>query len=519
MCMSLAVFQREKDRVLRDCGLDVVNSGVYYGAWSPNDGRKRISVKSPINGEAIAEVAMTERGDYEKTIGAAEAAFEAWSAVPAPRRGEAVRRIGDELVSHKESLGRLVSFEVGKTISEGRGEVQEMIDVSYFATGLSRQLYGLTIASERGEHRMYEQWKPLGIVGVTTAFNFPVAVWSWNSLIAAVVGDVVIWKPSSKAPLTAVAVTRIANGVLESMGLPQIFFLLVGPGLVVGDALNRDQRVPLISFTGSVETGKRTSEAVARRLGRSILELGGNNCAIVTGDCDLGVALKGVAFGALATAGQRCTSTRRVVVHESVYDEFLKKLAKIYRDVKVGNPLEADTLVGPLIDREAVESYLAAVSRAEKEGGRVVYGGGEVRVNGCEGGYYVQPTLIEAKPAMDVVKEETFAPILYVFKYGAIEEAVAIHNGVPQGLSSSIFTNSLRDEEYFLSHRGTDCGIANVNTGTAGAEIGGAFGGEKETGGGRESGSDAWKAYARRQTVTINYGRDAPLAQGVKFDV
>ncbi len=506
-------------RVLKDCGLKAVNSGVYYGEWAPTEGRKMLAVESPINGEAIAKVAMADKSDYEKTIKAAEEAFAAWSAIPAPKRGEAVRRIGDEFVSHKESLGLLVSLEVGKTISEGQGEVQEMIDISYFATGLSRQLYGLTIASERVEHRMYEQWKPLGVVGVTTAFNFPIAVWSWNSLIAAVVGDVTVWKPSSKAPLTAVAVTKIANGVLKSMGLPEIFFLLVGPGLVVGDALNNDPRVPLVSFTGSVATGRRTSEAVAKRLGRSILELGGNNCAIVTADCDLGVALKGVAFGALATAGQRCTSTRRAVVHESVYDEFIKKIEKVYREVRVGDPLEAGTLVGPLIDRGAVDGYLAAVARAKKEGGRVVCGGAEAEVTGCEGGFYVQPALIEAKPTMGVVKEETFAPILYVFKYKTIEEAVAIHNGVPQGLSSSIFTRNLRDEEYFLSHRGTDCGIANVNAGTAGAEIGGAFGGEKETGGGRESGSDAWKAYARRQTVTINYGKDVPLAQGVRFDV
>jgi aldehyde dehydrogenase (NAD+) len=512
-------FQKTRDRVLTKCGLEAINSGVYNGEWAPIKDSKMITVASPINGEAIAKVAIADKDDYEKTIQAAESAFAEWSSLPPPRRGEAVRRIGDDLVSHKENLGLLVSLGVGKTISEGQGEVQEMIDISYFATGLSRQLYGLTIASERMEHRMYEQWKPLGIVGVTTAFNFPIAVWSWNSLIAAVIGDVVIWKPSSKAPLTAIAVTKIANRVLESMRLPQIFFLLVGPGLIVGDALNNDPRVPLVSFTGSVATGKRTSEAVARRLGRSILELGGNNCAIVTGDCDLGLALKGVAFGALATAGQRCTSTRRAVVHESVYAEFLSKITKIYREVTVGNPLEAGTLVGPLIDRGAIDSYLSAVSRAEKEGGRIVYGGGEVKVNNCEGGYYVQPTIIEAKPTMDIVREETFAPILYVFKYRTIEEAVVIHNDVPQGLSSSIFTKNLREEEYFLSHKGSDCGIANVNTGTAGAEIGGAFGGEKETGGGRESGSDAWKAYARRQTVTINYGRDVPLAQGVKFDV
>ncbi len=396
-------------------------------------------------------------------------------------------------------------------MTEGRGEVQEMIDIADFAVGLSRQLYGLTIVSERKGHVLCERWHPLGPIGVITSFNFPCAVWSWNAFIAAAVGDVVVWKPSTKTPLTAIATTKIVNSVLECHGLPPIFFLVIGKGSTVGNWMAEDKRLPLISFTGSTATGRKVYEKVAKRIGRVILELGGNNAAIVSDKADMRIALKGVAFGALATAGQRCTTTRRLILHERIYDEFLDKLIKVYKDVKIGNPLEPDTLIGPLIDEEAVKKYEGAIERAVAEGGRILYGGKGLK--GC----YVMPTIIEAHPDMRVVNEETFAPILYVFKYSTIEEALEINNSVPQGLSSAIFTNDLGEVGYFLAH--SDCGIANVNTSTAGAEIGGAFGGEKDTGTGREAGGDAWKFYARRQTATVNYSRDLPLAQGLKFDI
>jgi aldehyde dehydrogenase (NAD+) len=501
------------------CGISKLNSGVYYGEWAPTEDMKQITVTSPINGKPIAKVTLATMDDYNKIMKAAKEAFEVWRRVPAPKRGEVVRAISDELIEYKESLGLLASIEVGKTISEGQGEVQEMIDIGNFCTGLSRQLYGVTIASERPEHRLYEQWHPLGVIGVITAFNFPIAVWSWNSLIAAVIGNVTLWKPSSKAPLTAIAVTKIANKVLKDHGYPPIFYLVVGPGLSIGKAISQDTDIPLVSFTGSVKTGKNTAEEVAKRLGKSLLELGGNNGSIVSNKTDLKVAMKGIAFGALATAGQRCTTTRRAIVHEDVYDEFLSKMKSVFEEAPIGNPLDPKTLIGPLIDSISITNYHKAIKAAQEQGGKLITGGNEPEIIGCEGGYYVEPVIIEATPNMANVKEETFAPLLYVLKYKTLEEAVKIHNSVPQGLSSAIFTTDLREEEYFLSNLGSDCGLANVNTSTAGAEIGGAFGGEKETGGGRESGSDAWKIYARRQTVTINYGKDVPLSQGVRFNV
>ncbi len=506
-------------RVKDALGLEEVNSGVFDGTWAPISGREILPVHTPIDGSHLASVALATQDDFERAVRAARDAFERWQDVPAPARGEIVREIGELLRDHKETLGLLVSLEVGKIVTEGQGEIQEMIDIANFAVGLSRQLYGLTIASERPHHRLAEQWHPLGLVGVITAFNFPAAVWSWNALIAAVVGDVVLWKPSPRAPLTAVAITRIVNRVLERHGLPPIFYLLVDEGRSIGERMSRDRKIDLLSFTGSIPTGRKVAENVGRRLGKMLLELGGNNAAIVTDKADMEVALKGVAFGALATAGQRCTTTRRLILHEAIYDVFLERLTTAYRSVKIGNPLEEGVLVGPLISAQAVENYRAAIDRALREGGRLVYGGQVLTVPGLEGGHYVQPTLMEGAPEMSILCEETFAPILYVLKFRTLEEAIAIHNSVPQGLSSAIFTTDLREAETFLSHRGSDCGLANVNTSTAGAEIGGAFGGEKDTGGGRESGSDAWKAYARRQTVTVNYGPDLPLAQGVQFDI
>jgi len=506
------------EEILSRFDLGPVNPGTFYGEWGPTEDRRLLTSFSPIDGSEIAKVAMATKEDYEKVIEATVKAYEEWRMVPPPKRGELIRAIGDELRKEKENLARLLAVEVGKTMTEARGEIQEMIDIADFAVGLSRQLYGLTIASERPHHRLYEQWHPLGAIGVITAFNFPSAVWSWNAFIAAVCGDSVAWKPSSQAPLTAMAVIKVVNRVVERFGAPRgLFTLVVGSGREVGEWMSTDKRLPLISFTGSVATGKRVAENVAKRLGRTILELGGNNAAIVTKHADMKIALKGVAFGALATTGQRCTTTRRLILHEDIYDEFLERLVEIYRNVKIGNPLDESVLMGPLIDEKAVESYLKAIERAKEEGGRVIYGAEVLKIEGLEGGHYVLPTIIEAHPDMEIVKEETFAPILYVFRFRTMEEAIRIHNSVPQGLSSTIFTTDLREEEYFLSAVGSDCGIANVNTSTAGAEIGGAFGGEKETGGGRESGSDAWKGYMRRQTVTINWGEDLPLAQGVKF--
>ena len=513
-------FQAVKDRVFADLGLYEQVSGLYDGQWLAGEGRRRISVHSPIDGEWLADVAAAADEDYDRMVERAWASFEEWSRVPAPKRGEVVRAIGDRLREYVESLGLLVTLEVGKTPVEGRGEVQEMIDIADFAVGLSRQLYGTTIASERPSHRLYEQWHPHGVVGVITAFNFPCAVWSWNAFIAAVIGNVVVWKPSPDSALTAIATINIVNDVLDEHGLPPLFFLAIDDAGEIGRRMSADRRLPLLSFTGSVRTGREVAARVAERLGRSILELGGNNAAIVTPDADMEIALRGVAFGALATAAQRCTTTRRLILHDSLFDTFLPRLVDAYRNVRVGSPLEPGVLVGPLISRRAVDNYSSAIGRAESNGGRVLVGNAVLELPGLENGNYVAPTLIEGlAPDSEIVCEETFAPILYVLRYTDLEEAFAIHNCVPQGLSSAIFSNNLREVEGFLSVVGSDCGLASVNTGTAGAEIGGAFGGEKETGGGRESGSDAWKAYARRQTVTVNYGAELPLAQGVTFDV
>ena len=506
-----------KSRVTAAFDLEELNSGTYSGAWAETEGRAVLESRSPIDGEVLGRVALASDADYERVVAGAVEAFREWSRIPAPRRGEIIADVGARLAAHKAELGLLVSLEVGKTISEGQGEIQEMVDIAHFATGLSRQLHGLTVVSERSNHVLREHWHPLGPVGVVTAFNFPSAVWSWNALLGAVVGDSMIWKPSSEAPLTAIAVTRLVARVLDEHGAPPLFALLTGSGRTVGERLLQDGRLPLVSFTGSVPTGRHVAQTVAGRLGRTILELGGNNGAIVTARADLGLALKGVGFGALATAGQRCTSTRRLILQADVYDAFLSSLTDLYRSATVGDPLDAATLVGPLINRAAIDDFLDALARVQAEGGRIVVGGEPAEVAACPGGHYVQPTIVEVDASAQVPKEETFAPILYVFRYDSLEEAVAIHNAVPQGLSSAIFTTDLREAEYFLSPLGSDCGMANVNTSTAGAEIGGAFGGEKETGGGRESGSDAWKAYARRLTSAMNYGYDLPLAQGVSF--
>ncbi|AKA48785.1 aldehyde dehydrogenase [uncultured archaeon] len=507
-----------REETLKRLGLGEVNSGIYDGKWAPVEGRETVTSYSPIDGKPIAKVTLARKDDYDETVKKSKSVFEEFRLIPAPKRGQIIAEIGRALREHKEDLGRMVTLEVGKTKSEGEGEIQEMIDIADFAVGLSRQLYGLTIASERPYHRLYEQWIPLGPVAVISAFNFPSAVWSWNAFIAGAAGDTVVWKPSTKAPLTAVAVMKVISGVFEKHGFPPVYSLIVSKGSEGGNWITDDPELRLVSFTGSTRVGKRISEQVSRRLGRSILELGGNNAAIVTAKSDENIALKGVVFGALATAGQRCTSTRRAIVESSIYDNFLGKLKNAYSKIKVGNPSEKGTLVGPLIDAEAIEDFKNTVETAKRQGGKVIYGGKVVENPTVPGGFYVEPTLIEAHSGMDIVKEETFAPILYVLKYTGIEEALRLHNSVPQGLSSALFTNDMREEEAFLSAYGSDCGIANVNTSTAGAEIGGAFGGEKETGGGRESGSDAWKGYMRRQTVTKNWGDDIPLAQDVVFD-
>lgn len=508
----------ETNEFLNSLGIEDLNPGTFAGKWITSKDTEIIESFSPVDGKRIAGVHSTSEADYKTAMAQSRKAFLEWSDLPAPKRGEAIRKIGEDLRKRKKDLGKLVTLEAGKTGSEGEGEVQEMIDIADFAVGLSRQLYGLVIASERPEHRMMEQYVPLGSIGVISSFNFPCSVWSWNSFISAVCGDSVVWKPSSKTPLTAIAVMNGVTKTLEENGFPQIFSLVIGRGEGIGNMLSNDPQIPLVSFTGSVRSGKKVSKMVSERLGKTILELGGNNAAIVTGNTDLDVALKGVAFGALATAGQRCTSTRRAIVHESVYPEFIKKIKRVYDDVAVGDPRNSGTLVGPLIDHSAVENFLNAISTAKEQGGKVLSGGKEIKIKGLDG-HYVAPALIESNPEMEICKEETFAPILYVFRYSDFDDAIRIHNGVPQGLSSAIFTKDLRESQLFISARGSDCGILNVNTGTAGAEIGGAFGGEKDTGGGRESGSDAWKIYMRRQTITMNYGKDVPLAQDVEFKV
>ncbi len=510
-------LERIKKETFEKLELSHRNPGVYNGKWENFSEKDSISIRSPIDGSDLGQISVATQENYDKTVKILKKSFEEWSQVPGPKRGMLIKKISDSLDKNKELLGRIVSLEVGKTSVEGQGEIQEMIDVGYFATGMGRQIYGNTIASERPNHVLYEKFLPLGIVGVISAFNFPSAVWSWNSFVAATVGDSVIWKPSSKAALTSVAVMNIIGRVMEEENCPPIFGLVNGRGSMVGELLAKDTRIPLVSFTGSVKTGRHISTMVSERFGRTILELGGNNCAIVSEKADMNIALKGVGFGALATAGQRCTSTRRAVVSEKIYEKFKEKLIEAYRKARIGNPLEPGVLVGPLIDSEAVRNYEKAIEKAVSQGGKVLVGG--KIFNEVQTGNYVEPTIIEAKGDMEITKEETFAPILYLFKYRTLEEAMEIHNSVPQGLSSAMFTTDLREEEFFLSSRGSDCGIANINTSTAGAEIGGAFGGEKDTGGGRESGSDAWKAYTRRITITKNYGKELPLSQGVKFEL
>jgi len=502
--------------VLRKLGLEEVNPGGFCGEWL--GGGELLTSDSPIDGKPIARVKQCTPADYERIVTRAHDAFLKWRTVPAPVRAETVRRLGNALRDAKKDLGELVTLENGKIRAEGEGEVQEMIDICDFAVGLSRQLYGLTLASERPKHRMMEQWHPLGVVGVISAFNFPVAVWAWNAAVAAVCGDPTVWKPSSLTPLTAVACTKIAERVCKEAGVdPAIFSLVIGPGSSVGEKLINDRRVPLISATGSCKMGYRVGEAVSKRLGRSLLELGGNNAIIVTPSADLNLALRGIVFGAVGTAGQRCTSTRRLIVHESIEKTLTDKLVAAYQQVRIGNPLEAGTLMGPLIDDNAVADMMKAVSRIREEGGEVLCGGGRLSGDKYPGGRYVTPCIARAKNEFKIVQEETFAPILYVMTYRNFDDALAMHNGVPQGLSSAIFTNDVREAELFVSPAGSDCGIANCNIGTSGAEIGGAFGGEKDTGGGRESGSDSWKVYMRRQTNTVNYSPDLPLAQGIRF--
>ncbi len=474
---------------------------------------------SPVDGKLIGKVSMTDDKSYEKIINKAESAFKVWRTVPAPQRGEIVRQYGDALRANKDALGRLVSYEMGKSLQEGWGEVQEMIDLCDFAVGLSRQLYGLTMHSERPSHRMYEQWHPLGIVGIISAFNFPVAVWAWNSMLAMVCGNVVVWKPSEKSPMCSVACQNIFQKVLKDNKVPEGVVSVINGGASVGERLTSDRRVSLISATGSTRMGKRVAEVVGARLGKTILELGGNNAIIVTPSADLKLVLTGAVFGAVGTAGQRCTSTRRLIIHESIYDDVIKRIKKAYRQIKVGNPLDPNMHMGPLIDTDAVDMYVNALKQAKEQGANILVRGGRLSGEGYESGCYVKPAIVEADNELDIVQNETFAPILYVMKYSNLDEAVAMQNGVPQGLSSAIMTSDLREAELFLSANGSDCGIANVNIGTSGAEIGGAFGGEKETGGGRESGSDAWKGYMRRQTNTINYSTEVPLAQGIKFDL
>jgi aldehyde dehydrogenase (NAD+) len=500
---------------LRELGLSGVNSGACGAGWIDAPGGGELTSFSPVTGEPIAKVMQADENDYEAVVQAAQDSFLEWRMLPAPKRGEIVRQIGEELRKYKRPLGQLVSWEMGKILSEGEGEVQEAIDIADFAVGLSRQLYGNTMHSERDRHRMYEQWHPLGIVGIITAFNFPVAVWAWNAMIAAVCGDTMIWKPSSKTPLCAIAMQNIADRVLKENGCPGVMGLVVGRGSTVGERMVQDDRLPLISMTGSTKMGRRIGEAVAKRLGSTILELGGNNAIIVEPDADMNMALTAVAFGAMGTTGQRCTSTRRLFLHKSIAKEFTDRLVKAYGSVTIGDPLEAENLVGPMIDEGAIDDMNNALEEVKKAGGEILCGGNRID----RPGFFVEPTIVKAKNDYEIVQEETFAPILYVMEYETLDEAIALQNGVKQGLSSSIFTSSMYAQERFLSHEGSDCGIANVNIGTSGAEIGGAFGGEKETGGGREAGSDSWKQYMRRQTNTINWSTDLPLAQGVKFDI
>ena len=500
-------------------GITSTNSGVSTGTqWLKGEGNA-VTSYSPVDGQAIASCTSASREEYEQLMTKAQEAFLSWRMVPAPKRGEIVRQVGDALRMHKEPLGKLVSYEMGKSLQEGMGEVQEMIDICDFAVGLSRQLYGLTMHSERPLHRMYEQWHPLGVVGIISAFNFPVAVWSWNAAIAWVCGDVTIWKPSSKVPLSAIACQQIISKVFEKNNVPEGVSCLMVAHSAIGEEMAKDKRVPLISVTGSTRVGKRIGGIVGERLGRVIQELGGNNAIIISQHADLNMSIRGAVFGAVGTAGQRCTSTRRLIIHESVYNEVKERLVKAYAQLRIGDPLNEQNHVGPLIDTGAVKEYLGAIEKVNEEGGSMLIEGGVLEGPGYESGCYVKPCIAEVENHYQIVQDETFAPILYLIKYTTLDEAIALQNGVPQGLSSAIMTTNVLESEQFLSHAGSDCGIANVNIGTSGAEIGGAFGGEKETGGGRESGSDSWKAYMRRQTNTMNYSIELPLAQGIKFDI
>jgi len=490
----------------------------FGGGWMETTGKDLVST-SPIDGSVIGTIKTIDQDSYEKLMTRSHEEFLRWRTVPAPKRGQVVRLIGEALREHKEELGRLVTLEMGKLHAEGLGEVQEAIDIADFAVGLSRQLYGVTTHSERFMHRMYEQWHPLGITGVITAFNFPVAVWAWNAMIAAVCGDTMIWKPSSKTPYCAIAVQNIVAPILKDAGYPDVMNVAVGSGRTLGEWMINDRRIPLISATGSCRMGYRIGAVVGERLGRSILELGGNNAIIVGPSADLDLTLRAVVFGAVGTAGQRCTSTRRLFLHESIAEQVTKRLVNAYSQVTLGNPLEPGILMGPLVDHSAVKEMQDALELVRQEGGKILYGGDVLEDGDFAKGPYVSPCLVEAHPGMKIVREETFAPILYIFKYSTIKEAIEMHNSVDQGLSSGIFTQNMMESELFLSCQGSDCGIANVNVGTSGAEIGLAFGGEKETGGGREAGSDSWKMYMRRQTNTINFGTDMPLAQGMTFDV
>ena len=504
---------------LRQLGIEQQNSGASTGSiWLKCTGRS-ISSFSPVDGKEIASVTSCDADSYEIIVSSAQQGFLEWRLWPSPKRGDVIRQVGDALRKNKERLGRLVSYEMGKSLQEGYGEVQEMIDICDFAVGLSRQLHGFTMHSERPGHRMYEQWHPLGIVGIISAFNFPVAVWSWNAMLAWACGDVCIWKPSEKTPLSAIACQNIVMEVFKKNDVPEGVSNLIVGERDLGEALAKDDRIPLISATGSTRMGKAVGAAVGARLGRSLLELGGNNAIIITPDADLDIAILGSVFGAVGTAGQRCTTTRRLIVHESIYEELKNKLVSAYHQLRIGNPLDENNHVGPLIDKDAVKNYLNAIDKCKSEGGKFIVEAGVLEGTGFESGCYVKPCVAEVEPYFKIVQHETFAPILYLLKYNKIEEAIQIQNAVPQGLSSAIMTLNLREAEQFLSVAGSDCGIANVNIGTSGAEIGGAFGGEKESGGGRESGSDAWKFYMRRQTNTINYSLNLPLAQGIRFDL
>ncbi|NOZ08154.1 MAG: aldehyde dehydrogenase family protein [FCB group bacterium] len=506
------------ENLLKELGINEKNYGACAGAgeWSATtDAGELISI-NPTTGKPIAAVYQCSEADYDRIIAESKAAFKEWRMVPAPVRGELVRQMANELRAKKDLLGSLVALEMGKIKAEGDGEVQEMIDIADFAVGLSRQLYGLTMHSERPRHRMYEQWHPLGIVGIISAFNFPVAVWAWNAFIAAIAGDISVWKPSSKVPLCGIAVQNICNDVLKRNGYKGIFNLVIGRGSTIGERMIHDTNLPLISATGSTKMGKRIGEVVGARLGKTILELGGNNAIIVDETANMKLVVPAILFGAVGTAGQRCTSTRRIIAHKSIVNDLVSQLKKAYGQVPIGDPLDSATLMGPLIDQDAVDNYLAALEKVKAAGGEILYGG---NVLTDREGHFVEPTIVRARNDYQIVQDETFAPILYIIEYDDFDEAIALHNDVPQGLSSAVFSTNIMHTEAFLSHEGSDCGIANVNIGTSGAEIGGAFGGEKDTGGGRESGSDAWKAYMRRQTNTTNWSTELPLAQGIKFEL